>query len=68
MSSDGLTIWFIASYNLDDGYLCRGMFTVRLDAATRSTGELVNEQYAFGGDKPPATGLHPWIGRLDYLP
>ena len=45
----------VASYNLADGYLARGIFTVDI---TGDNATLVNEQYAFGADDSSGSVEH----------
>lgn len=58
---DGLRAWFVASYNIKNGSLVRGMFTVDV-AEDRSSATLVSTVEAFSD----ADGS-PWIGTLDYF-
>ena len=67
IAADGSAGWFLASYNLPDGSLARGMFTVAIDAQSGNA-TLVDEQWAFGGDATGGDGAHPWIGKLDWAP
>ena len=62
----GTDAWFVASYNVKNGSLARGMFKASL-AKDRSSGtaggsRLVSQQEAWGD----ADGK-PWLGRVDYL-
>ena len=62
VNADGTRAWLVASYNVDDGKLVRGLFTVDV-AADRSSASLVSTVEAFSDDDGK-----PWFGTLDYFP
>jgi len=58
---DGLRAWFVASYNVADGRLVRGLFALDV-AADRSGAAVVSTIEAFDDDDGK-----PWIGTIDYF-